>query len=212
MDVAFFRFSFCWMPCACLLRDHHTTKRRMKTWNMIKRRTRKNASLNSQMVKNLKRAREKRTWRDPYFCPCDPDHVCQLSITFAWRVIHCWMEQLFFTPLLLYFPIPFIFRHFCLSRIVFSSSRIFSRVRPSSLNSSSSITSALDIPTPPFACSKTTIRTRVLFNDKVFEACANYFDCPWIFLTVIGIFFYFFIFLSQFSLDGDSNPIEIWKS
>lgn len=31
------------------------------------------------------------TWRigNETFCPCDPDHVCQLSITVFWRVIHC---------------------------------------------------------------------------------------------------------------------------
>lgn len=125
-----FAFLFARCPCVCVcvcLSSCETTtkqnKRRMKTWNMIKTKNKKNAS-NSQMVKNLKRKREKikDLTRDPYFCPCDPDHVCQLSITFAWRVIHCWMEQLFFffSRLFLFIIlIRFIFRQFCLSIALF---------------------------------------------------------------------------------------------
>lgn len=122
-----FAFLFARCPCVCVpvcLRDHHKTKKKKnEDLKHDKTKNKKNAS-KSQMVKNLKREREKikDLTRDPYFCPCDPDHVCQLSITFAWRVIHCWMEQLFFffSRLFLFIIlIRFIFRQFCLSIALF---------------------------------------------------------------------------------------------
>lgn len=89
---------------------------------MIKRRTRKTPAKAKWSRTWREREKIKDLTRDPYFCPCDPDHVCQLSITFAWRVIHCWMEQLFFffSRLFLFIIlIRFIFRQFCLSIALF---------------------------------------------------------------------------------------------
>ena len=72
------------------------TKRRMKTWNMIKRS--REQEIRQQQPNGQGEEPEEKKRRDPYFCPCDPDHVCQLSITFAWRVIHCWMELFYSFP------------------------------------------------------------------------------------------------------------------
>ncbi len=118
-----FLFARCPCVCACLLaRPPQNKKKKNEDLKHDKTKNKKNAS-KSQMVKNLKREREKikDLTRDPYFCPCDPDHVCQLSITFAWRVIHCRMEQLFFFSRLFLFIIliRFIFRQFCLSIALF---------------------------------------------------------------------------------------------